>query len=84
MELLKLSLTFSLVRMLSISNTDLCFAVGLCKLMEAEQSVSELSEQLVLKEQELAVASQRADTVLQEVTEKARAAEEVKLTVWRC
>uniref|UniRef100_A0AAV2L334 AAA+ ATPase domain-containing protein n=1 Tax=Knipowitschia caucasica TaxID=637954 RepID=A0AAV2L334_KNICA len=54
---------------------------GLKKLMEAEVSVSELSEQLVVKEQELASASLRADAVLLEVTEKARAAEEVKRQV---
>ncbi|XP_065805228.1 dynein axonemal heavy chain 5 [Labrus bergylta] len=54
---------------------------GLCKLMEAEQSVSQLSEELVLKEQELAVASRRADEVLQEVTAKAQAAEKVKQQV---
>ncbi|XP_049912492.1 dynein axonemal heavy chain 5 [Epinephelus moara] len=54
---------------------------GLCKLMEAEQSVSQLSEELVVKEQELAVASQRADEVLQEVTAKAQAAEKVKQQV---
>ncbi|KAM9337116.1 dynein axonemal heavy chain 5 [Symphorus nematophorus] len=54
---------------------------GLCKLMEAEQSVSQLSEELVVKEQELAVASQRADGVLQEVTAKAQAAEKVKQQV---
>lgn len=53
-------------------------SAGLCKLMEAEQSVSHLSEELVLKEQELAVASQRADGVLQEVTAKAQAAEKVQ------
>lgn len=45
--------------------------------MEAEQSVSQLSEELVVKEQELAVASHRADEVLQEVTAKAQAAEKV-------
>lgn len=45
--------------------------------MEAEQSVSQLSEELVAKEQELAVASHRADKVLQEVTAKAQAAEKV-------
>ncbi|KAM6971581.1 LOW QUALITY PROTEIN: dynein axonemal heavy chain 8-like [Tautogolabrus adspersus] len=54
---------------------------GLCKLMEAEQSVSQLSEELVVKEQELAVASRRADEVLQEVTAKAQAAEKVKQQV---
>lgn len=54
----------------------LCSA-GLCKLMEAEQSVSRLSEELLLKEQELAIASQRSDDVLQEVTAKAQAAEKV-------
>uniref|UniRef100_A0A668VKE0 Dynein, axonemal, heavy chain 5 n=1 Tax=Oreochromis aureus TaxID=47969 RepID=A0A668VKE0_OREAU len=46
---------------------------GLCKLMEAEQSVSQLSEELLVKEKELAVTSQRADQVLQEVTAKAQA-----------
>lgn len=47
--------------------------------MEAEQSVSQLSEELVMKEQELAVASQKSDEVLKEVTAKAQAAEKVRL-----
>ncbi|XP_028289911.1 dynein heavy chain 5, axonemal [Gouania willdenowi] len=56
---------------------------GLSKLMEAEQSVSQLADHLVLKEKELDVASQKADEVLQEVTSKAQAAEKVKQQVQR-
>lgn len=62
----------------AVHHLMLLFPAGLCKLMEAEQSVSQLSEELVVKEQELAVASQRADEVLQEVTAKAQAAEKVR------
>ncbi|XP_061590629.1 dynein axonemal heavy chain 5-like [Cololabis saira] len=54
---------------------------GLAKLMEAEGSVSQLSEELVVKEQELAVATVKAEKVLQEVTAKAEAAQEVKQQV---
>ena len=57
------------------------FSLGLTKLVEATESVNELSKELSVKEKELAVASRKADQVLAEVTMSAQAAEKVKLQV---
>jgi len=51
------------------------------KLIEATESVNELSRELAIKERELYVASQKADKVLAEVTVSAQAAERVKAQV---
>uniref|UniRef100_A0A2K5CY33 Dynein axonemal heavy chain 8 n=1 Tax=Aotus nancymaae TaxID=37293 RepID=A0A2K5CY33_AOTNA len=52
--------------------------VGLDKLMEASESVAKLSQDLAVKEKELAVASVKADEVLAEVTVSAQASAKIK------
>uniref|UniRef100_A0A2K6F192 Dynein axonemal heavy chain 8 n=1 Tax=Propithecus coquereli TaxID=379532 RepID=A0A2K6F192_PROCO len=52
--------------------------IGLDKLMEASESVAKLSQDLAVKEKELAVASVKADEVLAEVTVSAQASAKIK------
>ena len=54
---------------------------GLKKLIDATQSVNELSKELVVKEKDLAVANVKAEEVLKTVTVQQQAAEKVKLQV---
>ena len=51
--------------------------LGLTKLVEATESVNQLSKELVVKEKELAVASKEAEVVLADVAVKAASAEKV-------
>ncbi|EHB05914.1 Dynein heavy chain 8, axonemal [Heterocephalus glaber] len=52
--------------------------IGLDKLMEASESIAKLSQDLAIKEKELAVASVKADKVLAEVTVSTQASAKVK------
>lgn len=55
--------------------------IGLEKLVEAGESVAELKKELAIKEQDLAIANEKADRVLKEVAKKKEAAEKIKLQV---
>ena len=60
-----------------------CYCSGLEKLIEAAAAIEALSKELVLKEKDLAVASEKAGAVLKIVTSKAQAAENIKIQVQR-
>ncbi|XP_040468168.1 dynein heavy chain 8, axonemal [Falco naumanni] len=62
----------------SISEQVERMQIGLSKLMEASESVAKLSQELAIKEKELALASIKADKVLAEVTKSAEAAATVR------
>ena len=64
-----------------LANLEERMNTGLDKLLEAGESVAALSEELVVKEKDLAVASAKADVVLAEVTVSAEAAQKVKAAV---
>ncbi|XP_066267666.1 dynein axonemal heavy chain 5-like [Branchiostoma lanceolatum] len=64
-----------------VGTLDQRMKTGLAKLVEAQESVNELSKELAVKEKDLAVASKNADKVLVEVTASAQAAEKVKAQV---
>lgn len=51
---------------------------GLQKLVEAQESVAEMSIELAAKEKELAIANKEAEAVLVEVTAQTKAAEKIK------
>jgi dynein heavy chain len=55
--------------------------VGLEKLVEAGHSVVQLAKELSIKEQELAIANEKADKVLKEVSKKKETAEKIKIQV---
>ncbi|NWV69074.1 DYH8 protein, partial [Malurus elegans] len=68
-------------KLVSINEQAERMQTGLSKLLEASESVVQLTKDLAIKEKELAVTSVKADKVLEEVKESAEAATKIKLEV---